>query len=558
MTAPQQPGYDWAAFYASAPTLPRLAEVNQMSLPDAFLWYNRNRYNVHPGVIRDGERMLARDGGYSFATLPPPTPEEAAWLAANWKPEWFLAMIMGEDSSGLFTLDVDDTAQWAGLMAELGDALTPTATERTGSGKLHLVYRRPDPADVPAQALRKGSWSADYPRIEVLSKGMVVVPPSRHHRTGQPGQWLEQAPQRPREPGGALLERRAVTELDEMIARKTAEIAIHREATRRVDAQGWQPGTAEQYPGTLADSLARERPAQRYLVEGLWGVAHNLSIEAMFKTGKTTLAGSLAGSLADGTDFLGFRTVHPPAGRIGIWNLEMDPDDFDDYLAPHVADRTRIAVAHLRGHPMPLASSAPARHEAVSWLRDQGVSTWITDSWTRLCAWCGIDPIDNFAVGKLTAVLDEIKAEAGVTALAVTSHMPHQAKTDRAFERALGAQAFSGWVDVMWRYVRDEAGNRYLAAEGRKARLEECQVFLDGSGRLRAFAGDRDSTAEGMTEYALLAKIQQEPGLSTEQLRKSVSKRKGDVSAILRILAEYGRIFCQNGPRNSVLWYPVV
>jgi hypothetical protein len=336
---------------------------------------------------------------------------------------------------------------------------------------------------------------------------------------------------------------------------KAREYAQSAEGRRLAQAEGWQPGGDAEYPGTLADSLARERPPQRYLIEGLWGVAHNLSIEAMFKTGKTTLAGSVAGSLADGTPFLGFRAVHKPDRAAGLWNCEMDPDDFDDYLTPHVTDRTRIAVAHLRGHPMPLMSSAPARAEAVGWLREHEVAVWIIDSWTRLCAWCGIDPIDNFAVSKLTAVLDEIKAEAGVTALAVTAHMPHAAKTDRESERALGAQAFSGWVDAMWRYT-SRAGGRYLSAEGRKVALAECQVFLDGAGKLVAQAGDRDSAEAGGTEFVLLMTIQNQPGLSTEQLRRSVSKRKGDVTTILRILAEHGRIFFKEGPRKAVLWYP--
>lgn len=327
-------------------------------------------------------------------------------------------------------------------------------------------------------------------------------------------------------------------------------------AKQQLDAQGFRPGGPDEYPGTMGYSLQRQRPAQRYLIEGLWGVAGNLSIEAMFKTGKTTLIGSAAGSLADGTAFLGFATVHKPAGRVGIWNCEMDPDDFDDYLRPHVADTSRIVPAHLRGHPMPLATSAAARAEAVGWLRNYGITVWFIDSWTRLCAWNGTDPIDNFAVARLTAVLDEIKAEAGVTALAVTSHMPKAARTDRTAEWALGAQAFSGWVDAMWRYTRNEGGNRFLAAEGRRVKLDECQVFLDGSGRLKAFAGDRDSAAGQSLEFVLLMTIAASPGSSTSQLCKAAGKRKADVMTALRILAENNRVVTKPGPGQAVLWYP--
>jgi len=193
----------------------------------------------------------------------------------------------------------------------------------------------------------------------------------------------------------------------------------------------------------------------------------------------------------------------------------------------------------------------------VSWLRRHGITVWIIDSWTRLCAWNGTDVIDNFGVGKLTAAVDEIKAEAGVSALAVTSHMPHAARTDRTFERSLGAQAFSGWVDAMWRYVRDEGGNRYCSAEGRKVHLDECQVFMDGSGRLVAQAGDRDQAAGQSLEFVLAMTIQMQPGMSTSQLIKAAGKRKGDVTTVLRILAESGRATTKEGPHGAVLWFPV-
>jgi hypothetical protein len=341
--------------------------------------------------------------------------------------------------------------------------------------------------------------------------------------------------------------------------------AAARDARRALDADAFTPGTAEHYPGTLADSLRRERPVQRFLIDGLWSATGNLSIEALFKTGKSVLACSAAGSLADGQPFLGFAPVHPPQGRVALWNTEMDADEFDDYLLPHVTDQTRIAVAHLRGHPMPVLTSAAARAEAVGWLREHQASAWIIDSWTRLCAWCGTDPADNFAVARLTAVMDEIKAEAGVPALAVTGHMPHQARTDRAFERGLGAQAFSAWVDAMWRYTRDESGSRFLSAEGRRVALDECQVWLDGSGRLVAFAGDREQAAgdreavsAATTELMVIMTVREHPGLSTEQLRRAVGRRREDVTTILRILTEHGRIYCQEGPRHAVLWYPVI
>lgn len=384
---------------------------------------------------------------------------------------------------------------------------------------------------------------------EVKARGHITVAPSVRQDGGR-YQWLDGSTE-PRDMPDGLARTWAATALD----RRVGELAFEQEARLLLAAREFRQPSLLEFPGTLADSLERPRPEQRYLIEGLWGAAHNLSIEAMYKTGKSTLLASAAGSLADGTPFLGFVPVHPPAGTVAVWNCEMDPDDFDDYLLPHVTDRSRIIPAHLRWRPVPLLTSKKDRDMTVAWLRFHSAQAWIIDSWTRLCAWNNIDPIDNAAVGRLTAYLDEIKHEAGVTALAVTAHMPHAARQDRTFERGLGAQAFSGWVDCMWRYVRDESGNRFLSAEGRKVHLEECQVFMDGSGRLVAVAGDRDGAAGQTLEYALLTSIRMHPGRSTAQVCK-VGKRKEDAEAALRELERLGQVATKPGLRGAVLWYP--
>lgn len=273
MSTPQPPPYDWAAFYAEHP-LPRLADVNGMSLPEAFAWYRRNGFNVHPvQVTEDGDRRLARPGDYSFDTLLPPTPDETAWLAANWKPGWLIGWIMSK-GSGHFALDVDDMAQWVEFNAELGNDVSLTAVEQTGSGKLHLVYAWPHKA--PEQALRQGGWSDKYPRIEVISKRFIVVAPSPHHKTGQPNQWLENYPQQPQEPAEALTARRVVTALDEAISRKRAEIYIAREASRREDAQEEALARGGRMDMSWADLTKLPKPVwiyQRLLTVGWHGLA---------------------------------------------------------------------------------------------------------------------------------------------------------------------------------------------------------------------------------------------------------------------------------------------
>ena len=471
--------------------------------------------------------------GWGYDQIPPPSMAEAQYLAANWRPEWTIGMVMSE-SSRLWAIDVDDTAEWErwqqgnGQVRERARSSAPRAacTWSTSAPKTGTCPR----CSAPPRSRRAGI-SPSRRLSARTAAGISGWTAARSRATCRTG-WPARGPPR----------------------RWTAAWASWRSSRRRGCC--WPRGSSAsrpclEFPGTLADSLERPRPEQRYLIEGLWGAAHNLSIEAMYKTGKSTLLASAAGSLADGTPFLGFVPVHPPAGTVAVWNCEMDPDDFDDYLLPHVTDRSRIIPAHLRWRPVPLLTSKKDRDMTVAWLRFHSAQAWIIDSWTRLCAWNNIDPIDNAAVGRLTAYLDEIKHEAGVTALAVTAHMPHAARQDRTFERGLGAQAFSGWVDCMWRYVRDESGNRFLSAEGRKVHLEECQVFMDGSGRLVAVAGDRDGAAGQTLEYALLTSIRMHPGRSTAQVCK-VGKRKEDAEAALRELERLGQVATKPGFRGAV------
>ena len=335
---------------------------------------------------------------------------------------------------------------------------------------------------------------------------------------------------------------------------RTRELYQSRDARADLDAASYTEPGPDECPATLSESLRRPRPPQRWMIEGLWGQRHNVSIEALYKTGKSTFTGSLLGSYADSTPFLGFWPVHPHEGRTAaVWNTEMDGDDFDDYLAAHVRNTDRVVPAHLQHRPVALLTSA--RAWTVRWLRSAHAGLWLVDSWTRLCAWCGVDPIDNFAVSKLTAVLDEIKGEAGTEALGVTAHMPHAAKTDRAFERGIGAQTFSGWADVLVRLTRDEQDNRFMAADGRKVSLSECRVVMMPDGTLRVFAGNRGGGAAVSPDEvsaAVLDRIRRHPGIGQNQIEKDLADLgRNSVRKALRDLETSGKLMTTDGKNNA-------
>jgi hypothetical protein len=352
----------------------------------------------------------------------------------------------------------------------------------------------------------------------------------RIYRTWQPGGWL--APEH--EHLRAALDAR----FQAAIATSARDELIRVQGRRALAAAEFRWPTLEAFPGTLADSLAMPRPVERDLITGMLGVGHNISIEAIYKTGKSVLTGAVIGVLADGGRFLGIADAYPPEGRIGVWNCEMTAHEFDDEcLVPYVRDHNRVAVCQLRGHPMPILTSDLARQVAIAWLRYWQVQVWVVDTWTKLCAWNGVDPGDNAGVARLTACVDEIKADAGVSTAIVTAHMPHQARTDRIFERGIGAQAYSGWADALWRYVEDEHGQRFLSIRGRRVHLDERQVIMAPDRSLLAEGGSRAEAGEAADHqeigYLVISWVRQHPGDSTNKVRAGVKRRASAVSAAL-------------------------
>ena len=197
---PQGGRFDFSRFYADAPGL---QEVNQMSPPDALMWYNRHGIAAEPA--HPGEKRLARRKGYSFDKLGPLSDADLAGVYEAWQknPDLRVAIICGA-ASGLVAVDVDDMAQWEKFSAEY--ELPPTVVQSTGrdGGGLHLLFRR---GEVDPAMLRQGAWSADYPGIEVKSKGLIIAAPSLH-ASGRRYQWLP-GPGEPEEIGKAVLRQRA-------------------------------------------------------------------------------------------------------------------------------------------------------------------------------------------------------------------------------------------------------------------------------------------------------------------------------------------------------------
>lgn len=154
---------------------------------------------------------------------------------------------------------------------------------------------------------------------------------------------------------------------------------------------------------TLADTIRKGIPEQQFMVDGLCGVGHNVTITAQYKTGKTTFAMNLARSLVqdnrservvneDGSDgvsytgkFLGGVKLlkgDGPEGRIGgessgsggsgkqgwnvaVWSCEMDRNNLARDLVRmgfSEQEARRLGVFHLRGSRVDIMSE-----EGMEW-----------------------------------------------------------------------------------------------------------------------------------------------------------------------------------------------
>jgi AAA domain-containing protein len=295
---------------------------------------------------------------------------------------------------------------------------------------------------------------------------------------------------------------------------------------------------------SLADDLATPGETVRWLIDTLVGASHNVLLAALYKAGKTTLLSNLAAALASGTSFLG-RAVTAPAGRIAYWNMEVARTDWDEEYARPLGmardDMLKIKTAHLRDFAIPCLSPGPAREWALE--RLDGVGVWIIDPWARLCAWHGVDPLDNGSVAELTAKLDALKEEAGIKCVIIAAHTPHAARADPEMERALGAQAASAWADSLMVLTMDAERTRYLRATGRGVDFEETALeMVPGTSRLLAGNGTRGELAEQRLAFTITQYVRHNHGCSQNDIRAAVGGRPGIVVAAINALASEGVI----------------
>jgi hypothetical protein len=311
--------------------------------------------------------------------------------------------------------------------------------------------------------------------------------------------------------------------LDDEIRRQR----IKREAARAIEAeehaQLWQP---PEDVGSLKHWLEQPEPTTRWRFRGLMGVGHNLVIIAGRKAGKTTLINNLARSYVDGTPFLGRFEVTTTGRAVGIFNYEVEAEQYRQWLREARIEATdRVFPLNLRGKSLPLASDRVFDWVA-RWLRDRDIGLWIVDPWSRAYVGSVDNGNDEAQVGRFLARLDEVKQAAGVDELAMPVHTP-KGRVDPGAESAIGSQRLEAWPDVMLYLVRDEQ-QRFLRAEGRDVDVPESPLHYDADTRaltLDIGGGSRAEFRHHSDRAALLEFLRQHPGSNCTEIETGLGWR---------------------------------
>lgn len=346
--------------------------------------------------------------------------------------------------------------------------------------------------------------------------------------------------------------------LEAKVSDAVERIQVTEEAKRRVRELSHPPVALPRR--TLADLLndPTVEPAPLRVTD-LHTVGYNTTITAQYKTGKTTLIGNLVRALADDKPFLGRFDVVAPDGRIGVLNYELTDSDQVEWLrALGIVRPERIAVLNLRGVKFSLATDAGCA-ELVQWCRDQDVETLVIDPHRRAFHGFG-EENSNDDVNRFTAVLDEIKKDAGVADLFLAVH------TGRGeSERARGATSLDDWADQRW-FVAQQHGTRFLRADGGRLPTvpefsldydPDTRVLTAGTGTRSARGGDKKAVAQDKKQQELLHALRSlnaegTTSVSLRQLREKVGGGHAAFDEALKSLEDKGIVLVERGgPRNA-------
>lgn len=351
-------------------------------------------------------------------------------------------------------------------------------------------------------------------------------------------------------PAGTVMPTPPAPDLDTVVAAEVARLRVGRMARRLLDAEesaALYKSAPEGY--TFREFVAIEFPEVPYLITEVLPHGANATLTAPFKTGKTTLIGELVAALAGGGPFLGKFDVAGDVGGIAVWDYEMNPRQHQAWvrdLDPHVVDKDRVHLRHLRGARVKLDTDRGTA-EAIEWLRSRGIGVWVIDPFAR--AYLG-EENDNGAITLWTDLIDVIKTEAGVHTFVMPVHTGRR-EAEPGSERARGGTRIDDWPDVRWLLARGEDGGRYFRASGRDVEVDELGLRMLPDRRLVADMPGRKAAELEVHLSRVLSLLSPvgtgRPGVTKTAIREALSWSATTANKRLGEMVRAGRIVEMGG-----------
>ena len=353
----------------------------------------------------------------------------------------------------------------------------------------------------------------------------------------------------------AATEPDAEAERESRIAEAAESMRVQREARALLAAEVAKATFTGFASVSLREALAKPREFKPAIVRGLQMQGHKATLTAQFKAGKTTLAGNLVRSLADGEPFLDRFEVFELPGNIGIFDYELTEDDaLDMYGALGLRSTKQVFLESLRGEGFSLANEFH-REQAVRWLTEHDIVYWVLDPFGRALRGFGSENA-NDDVRVFLDTIDEIVERAGILGTLMPVHtgrMQHEIGT----EHGRGATVVDDDADARWLLTRDNTGRRYFRAEGRNGvGAEEVSLEFDTATSRLSTGTITRAQSKGERLLPLVEDyLVQDPGAGLRTIREEVDGGNTQIDAAIKLGIANGTIRVEKQGQKSCHFY---
>lgn len=240
------------------------------------------------------------------------------------------------------------------------------------------------------------------------------------------------------------------------------------------NAKTWKPPA----PVGLGALILDVPSVPQFHVEGMWPYGGNLSLIGPKKWGKSTTTRHTTECVLKGTPLFGYFPVTAPFKKALVIDLELSAYQQWSYWKDSGLTDEQAVMWPLRGSASTMRFSDPhIRKELTDRMRETGADLLVIDPLGPVLRANGWDENSNNDVGLCLDLLDEMKADAGITAMFIPHH------TGRAGDHSRGASVLDDKADAIWTGTLVNSTNphsgRCIGAIGRDVGFEPRELGWD-------------------------------------------------------------------------------